>query len=312
MNMKNNCPLVSISCITYNHAPYIRQCLDGFMMQQTNFAFEVLIHDDASTDGTTEIIKEYEVKYPDIIMPLYEEENQWVKGRRGSAVFNFPRAKGKYIAMCEGDDYWTDPFKLQKQVDIMEKDMCCQIVFAKIQPISIDGMKQSWTIPIGNNINEGKVELKDFIKEEFYNCNWTFHTSSFVFRSKIIESYKQSGFVDIFPYGDMPMLIYNLLCGYGFYIGDIVGCYRLFSGGYNSMIRENQKYAIRQDEKLIKALKFLDDYTRGVYHVSIVKKISILQFGNDKKRYGKLVFFKPRYWNRAVNALFNKFRSFIQ
>ena len=82
MNMKDNCPWVSISCITFNHAPYIRQCLDGFMMQQTNFAFEVLIHDDASTDGTTEIIKEYEAKYPDIIKPLYEEENQWVKGRR--------------------------------------------------------------------------------------------------------------------------------------------------------------------------------------------------------------------------------------
>ena len=96
------------------------QCLDGFMMQQTNFAFEVLIHDDASTDGTTEIIKEYEAKYPEIIKPIYEEENQWVKGRRGSAVFNFPRAKGKYIAMCEGDDYWTDPLKLQKQVDFLE------------------------------------------------------------------------------------------------------------------------------------------------------------------------------------------------
>ena len=73
MNMKDNSPLVSICCITYNHAPYIQQCLDGFMMQQTNFAFEVLIHDDASIDGTTEIIKEYEAKYPDVIKPLYED-----------------------------------------------------------------------------------------------------------------------------------------------------------------------------------------------------------------------------------------------
>jgi glycosyltransferase involved in cell wall biosynthesis len=90
-------------------------------MQKTDFLFEVLIHDDASTDGTEEIIREYEVKYPDIIKPLYEKENQWVKGRKGSAVFNFPRARGKYIALCEGDDYWTDPYKLQKQVDILEK-----------------------------------------------------------------------------------------------------------------------------------------------------------------------------------------------
>ena len=115
-------PLVSISCITYNHAPYIKQCLDGFLMQKTTFPFEVLLHDDASTDGTTEIIKDYAQKYPEIIKPLYEEENQWIKGRRGSAEFNFPRARGKYIALCEGDDYWIDENKLQMQVDFLEKN----------------------------------------------------------------------------------------------------------------------------------------------------------------------------------------------
>ena len=123
-------PLVSISCITYNHAPYIRQCLDGFIMQKTNFAYEILIHDDASTDSTSDIIREYENKYPDIIKPIYETENQYQKGVPiGSAVWNVPRAQGKYIALCEGDDYWTDPYKLQKQVDYMEQhpeiDLCC-------------------------------------------------------------------------------------------------------------------------------------------------------------------------------------------
>jgi len=98
-------PLASISCITFNHVKYIRDALNGFLMQKTNFPIEILIHDDASTDGTEEIIREYEGKYPEIIKPLYEKENQWGKGRRGSAIFNFPRTKGKYIAMCEGDDY---------------------------------------------------------------------------------------------------------------------------------------------------------------------------------------------------------------
>lgn len=97
--------LVSISCITYNHAPYIRDCIEGFLMQKTNFLFEILIHDDASIDGTTEIIREYELKYPDIIKPLYETENQWIKGRKGSKIFNYPRAKGRYIVLSEGDDY---------------------------------------------------------------------------------------------------------------------------------------------------------------------------------------------------------------
>jgi len=112
--------LVSISCLTYNHAPYIRQSFEGMLMQKTDFAFEILVHDDASTDGTTDIIREYEQKYPDIIKPIYEIENQWSKGRKGSGFFNFPRAKGKYIAMCEGDDYWTDVNKLQRQVDFLE------------------------------------------------------------------------------------------------------------------------------------------------------------------------------------------------
>ena len=113
--------LVSICSITYNHAPYIRQCLDGFLMQKTNFPVEVIINDDCSTDGTTEIIREYAEKYPDIIKPIFHEENQYQKGVRGMFQrFVFPKARGKYIALCEGDDYWTDPLKLQKQVDFLE------------------------------------------------------------------------------------------------------------------------------------------------------------------------------------------------
>ena len=117
---QESAPCVSICCITYNHAPFIRQCLDGFMMQRTGFPVEVLIHDDASTDGTQDIIREYEAKYPDVIKPIYQKENQYSKGVKVSLVYNYSRAKGKYIALCEGDDYWTDPYKLQKQVDFLE------------------------------------------------------------------------------------------------------------------------------------------------------------------------------------------------
>jgi len=89
-------------------------------MQKTNFPVEILIHDDASTDGTADIIREYEAQYPDIIKPIYQTENQYSKGIKISQVYQFPRAKGKYIALCEGDDYWIDPYKLQKQVDFLE------------------------------------------------------------------------------------------------------------------------------------------------------------------------------------------------
>ena len=116
-----NKPVVSICCLTYNHAPFIRKCLDGFLMQETSFPIEILIHDDASTDGTDKIIREYETKYPDIIFPVFEAENQYSKpGHQHMDLYNYTRAKGKYIAYCEGDDYWTDPLKLQKQVEFME------------------------------------------------------------------------------------------------------------------------------------------------------------------------------------------------
>ena len=123
-------PIVSICSITYNHAPYIRQCLDGFLMQKTNFPFEIIINDDCSTDGTTEIIKEYAAKYPDLIKPVFHDENQYQKGVRGMYVkYVFPKAQGKYLALCEGDDYWIDPLKLQKQVDFLESHPNISYVF---------------------------------------------------------------------------------------------------------------------------------------------------------------------------------------
>ena len=128
----NSDVLVSICCITYNHAPYIRQCLDGFIMQKTNFKYEILIHDDASTDGTADIIREYEAKYPDIFKPIYQTENQYSKGKNISATYNWPRAIGKYIAQCEGDDYWTDPLKLQKQVDFLEANPAYGLIHTKV------------------------------------------------------------------------------------------------------------------------------------------------------------------------------------
>ena len=113
-------PLVSVRCITYNHEPYIAQALEGFLMQKTNFPFEVIVHDDASADRTAEIIREYEVRFPKIIKPIYETENQYSKRDDSLGRIMDAACKGKYIAFCEGDDYWTDENKLQMQVDFLE------------------------------------------------------------------------------------------------------------------------------------------------------------------------------------------------
>lgn len=221
--------IVSISCITYNHAPYIRQCLDGFLMQQTNFAYEVLIHDDASTDGTTEIIKEYEAKYPDIIKPIYEDENQWVKGRRGSAVFNFPRAKGKYIALCEGDDYWTDPLKLQKQVYFLEKHQECSLCCHQYDMLSSENIVKS------DNMFDGVCfDLQEYISSK----QWIIQPLTILFRKSCfdLQEYAKYEYAK-----DVTLFYYLLTKGNAYRMPDNMGVYRLHLNGVFSSLNYTDK-----------------------------------------------------------------------
>lgn len=112
-------PVATISCITYNHAKYLDDAIRGFLLQKTNFPFEIIIHDDASTDETAAIIGSYAAKYPRIFRPLLQKENQFRINRRISARHVWPHARGEFLALCEGDDYWTRPDKLQMQVDFL-------------------------------------------------------------------------------------------------------------------------------------------------------------------------------------------------
>ena len=110
-------PKESVICTVYKHEPYLRQCFDGFVIQKTTFQIEVLVNDDCSPDGSAAIMREYEAKYPELFHCIYQKENQYSQGLLPWWEVLFPMAKGEYIAICEGDDYWTDPYKLQKQVD---------------------------------------------------------------------------------------------------------------------------------------------------------------------------------------------------
>lgn len=129
-------PIVAIHSLAYNHESYIHDALEGFVMQKTNFPFVAIVHDDASTDKTADIIREYADKYPEIIKPIFEKENQYSKP--GSPLEKIMQeaieATGaKYVAMCEGDDYWTDPLKLQKQVDFLESHPDFGMCYTKVQ-----------------------------------------------------------------------------------------------------------------------------------------------------------------------------------
>ena len=149
---------VSIICNTYNHEKYIAHALESFLMQKTDFSFEILVHDDASTDSTPDIIRAYVEKYPNIIKPILQTENQTTKGVYVTQAFQFSRAKGKYIAFCEGDDYWIDSNKLQFQVDWLEQ-----------HPQDIGCVHKYIVVDEDENIQNIKT-FGYYEKEERYTC----------------------------------------------------------------------------------------------------------------------------------------------
>lgn len=221
----NKRPLVSICSITYNHAPYIRQCLDGMLMQQTNFAFEIIINDDCSTDGTTEIIREYAEKYPEIIKPIFHDENQYQKGLRGFFHrFVFPKAQGKYIALCEGDDYWTDPLKLQKQVDFLESHPDYSLSFHNAMIHYEDGKTLDHVF--------AKLETRQYKRKELLET-WLAPTASFVFLKDVLSSeiYKKVETSRKLAYGDLPLILSASYCGKIYGIHETMSVYRIHYGG---------------------------------------------------------------------------------
>jgi glycosyltransferase involved in cell wall biosynthesis len=132
----NNEPIVSILCHVYNQRQYVEDAIKGFLIQKTNFPFEIILHDDASTDGTTGVVQEYAERYPDIIKPIIQSENKYSKGVKPSTL-SFPHARGNYIAMCEGDDYWVSETKLQAQFDCLENNSEISLSFHRV--ISVKG-----------------------------------------------------------------------------------------------------------------------------------------------------------------------------
>lgn len=168
-------PLVVIKCLTYNHQPYIRQCLDGFIMQKTDFPFIAVIHDDASTDGTAEVVKEYEKKYPTVIKGIYQKENQYRTNPQAIDNSIDPFITGKYIALCEGDDYWTDPLKLQKQVDFLEKNKEYVMCFHNAKILNESAFP----------IHFKEVEEREYLCEELYD-DWIVPTASIMIKTDIL------------------------------------------------------------------------------------------------------------------------------
>lgn len=217
-------PLVSISCLTFNHGMFLRQTLDGFLMQETSFPFEILIHDDASTDDTVQIIKEYQTKYPEIVKPIFQKTNLWSQGIRAlSATYNFPRAQGQFIAMCEGDDFWTEPLKLQKQVEFLQTNpdyVACvhgAVFFDEKIGSQIPSKFEKYT-------QDFDLEMTKILNESggvYPSCSILMRNSPPFYPKELLR----------FPSGDLTLIIFLRLKGKIRFISDLWCTYRIHSNG---------------------------------------------------------------------------------
>ena len=264
-------PVVSICCITYNHENFIRECLDGFLMQETTFPVEVLIHDDASTDGTADIIREYEARYPHIIKSIYQTENQYSKGLKINISFNLPRARGKYIALCEGDDYWTKSEKLQIQSNFMDQHPNCSICFhpAEICIYNNTEFKGSTT--------QFYTETGFFDKSKlFYEGGSSAPTASLLFRKSHFSALPS--WLNSSPVGDMPLKLILSYRGDVGFINRIMSVRRLGTpGSWNVRTRGNKQRETNYLNGMIKMLHSFNSFSGYAWNKEVLEKIFLYE-----------------------------------
>ena len=259
-------PKVSISCITYNQVRYIRQTLDGFLMQLTDFPVEILIHDDASSDGTAEIIEEYYFRFPDIIKPILRKENQYSKVGFKFAFDEFKRAKGGFIAVCEGDDYWSDSKKLFKQV--------MQLQNKKNLSFSFHSVEYYYQMQEKMELHRPKYIPVDFTYtiEDLIEYDSEFiSTSSVMFLAKFGQNIPS--WVTDAPIGDLPLCLYLATHGDIGYIDETMSVYRVNSiGSWTSSISGNKLKRIQHLVNLRKMWISFDQITNFKFLIPIEKK----------------------------------------
>ena len=225
-------PLVSICCIVYNHERYLEKCLDGILAQKVDFKYELIIHDDASTDKSPDIINDYYRRYPDRIKAILQTQNQYSQGKRILPIL-FQNASGKYLAICEGDDYWDDPLKLKKQVDFMENNPDCSLCFhnALIHWYDSDKPDEKYA----------EFESGFFSGEELLN-HWICPTASLLFRNCFVNGYISIMNKYRIPFGDIPLVMYYSLHGkiYGF--SETMSVYGKNKGGWTNYADAHKIY----------------------------------------------------------------------
>jgi glycosyltransferase involved in cell wall biosynthesis len=230
---------------------FIREAIEGFLMQETTFPVEILIHDDASTDGTADIVREYQAKYPQLIRTVLQAENQWSKGIK-PGKFLEPLVRGEFVALCEGDDYWTSPQKLQKQVQLLEAHPNCS---ASIHGCKVIGVPEDRT---SKEVSEQRgSDVLSFRQLEQVVCFYPAPTASLTFRTALSSGLGER--VHGLAFGDWPLQIWLARQGPLLYSSESMSVYRLHAGGYWSTKEDAARERIAADTMLEVGRRFGPD-----------------------------------------------------
>lgn len=257
--------MVSISCITYNHEQFIAQTLEGFLNQQVDFGYEILIHDDASTDRTADIIRDYAQSYPELIKPVVQTDNQYSKGLRVGAVYNFPRAMGKYMAFCEGDDFWTDSLKLQQQVEYMEANPNCSLCFHTVDVVDPEGC---YTGSIVKPYPSSQlVPIEDII----LGVGEYHRTCSLLARTELLRQLPD--FYHHAPAGDLALILYLASQGSVYFLDEAMSAYRAgVEGSWTSRLNESTEQQVKVRTGLLRMFAEFDRFTDYKYTDAVTRR----------------------------------------
>jgi glycosyltransferase involved in cell wall biosynthesis len=254
-------PVVSIFCITYNHEKFIRDAIEGFLMQETTFPVEIFVHDDASADGTADIVREYQANYPRLFRTVFQIENQYLKDGFRFFFEHLGQRRGEFIALCEGDDCWTSPQKLQKQVELLERSPEYSLVSHKVR---IKWESASGRDLVSNSGDEaGQWKVRDIIHGK------TVHTCSMLYRRAFVPA-MPSSFANLAA-GDIPLQLLLADAGPIDFVPEVWGLYRKHSGG---VTHEGRRETPRNAKTLEDIYVNFDRHCGGRYRREISSALS--------------------------------------
>lgn len=264
-------PLVTVILPTHNHAPFIAQAIESVLMQQTDFPFDILLHDDASTDGTADICRAFAEKYPDKITLIAQTVNQYTIDRRIQSHILIPRVNAKYTAILDGDDYWIDPLKLQKQVGYLEAHPDCTLCIGGSYLVDVNNQVVGQVTPYQTDC---VVNPDDMIRGGGgFNA-----TNTIVMPTNLLKNLPK--FADYVEAEDIPFQLLGALSGYAWYIADILMAYRLAVPGSWStrQYASGMETRIKTSRDLIALNKGYDAFSGGKYHDAFVQAIQYQEF----------------------------------